>query len=206
MADCPTTLDLGRADVISQLWAFKSEGSIPDGASASAVPMFAGRDNIHAALLAAIGSARSSFKMNMYGFDDPEIADAVWALVVNPKILVEVTLDKTQAGGIAEHKLLDEEEAKNAAAFNSHIVIGMSATHCISHTKAGVIDGILCFHGSVNFSASGEGEFTNGDAPGGVGFKAQNNSLSWHTDRFFVNAFSDELSRDRIAMLAANSK
>lgn len=206
MSECPTALDLGRADIIAQLWAFKSEGSIPDGASTSAVPMFSGRDNIHASLLAAINSARSSFKMNMYGFDDPAIADAIWALVIDPKILVEVTLDKTQAGGIAEHKLLNEEEAKNAAAFNSHIVIGMSPTHQISHTKAGVIDGILCFHGSVNFSASGEGEFTQGEAPGGVGFKAQNNSLSWHTDRFFVNAFSDELSRDRIAMLASKTK
>lgn len=200
-------LDLGRSDIIAQLWAFKSEGNIPDQASATAVPMFAGRDNIHGAILAATKAARSSYVMNMYGMDDPEIMDAIWDLCTNPKILCEITLDKSQAGGVAEHKLLDSERSKSLAEFNSHIVIGQSATHQISHTKAGCIDGVLCFHGSVNLSASGEGEFVAGRCgPGGAGFRAQNNSLSWHTDPLFVSAFRDELAKDRLAMLQQCAK
>jgi hypothetical protein len=204
-ASYPISLDMG-ADLISQLWAFRAERSAPAHAAPDIVAMFAGRDNVHGALLAAIYSTRSSFVMNMYGYDDPEIADAVWSLVENPAIHVALTLDKSQAGGVAEHKLLDAERARDLAQFNSHIVVGQSATHQISHTKAGVIDGILAFHGSVNLSTSGEGIFTQATGPGGVGFRAQNNSLSWHTDRQTCIDFTTELARDRAAMMAQIAK
>ena len=201
MVDYLATLDMGEP-LIPQLWNFRAERSAPVNFASDVVAMFAGRDNVHGALLAAIKSARSSLVMNMYGYDDTEIDEAVWGLIENPAIHVAITLDKTQAGGLAERKILDAHRAKELASFNNHIIIGMSSTHQISHTKAGVIDGILTFHGSVNLSKSGEGEFTQADGPGGTGFKAQNNSLSWHTDRQTCIDFTTELAKDRAAMLA----
>lgn len=199
-------LDFSSNTLVDQLWSFKDEKQKPVGASSESVVMFAGRDNIHGSLKAALSSVRSSLVLNMYGYDDPELADIIWSLIENPKILVQITLDKSQAGGLAERKLLDVERAKDLAAFGSHILIGESATHQISHSKSGVIDGLLAFHGSVNWSKSGEGTFVKDDGPGGVGYKAQNNTLSWHTDRFSVNAFRDELDRERTAMMHQQSK
>jgi phosphatidylserine/phosphatidylglycerophosphate/cardiolipin synthase-like enzyme len=205
MADGIPPLDMG-APLIPQLWQFRAEKAPPVGAASDILAMFAGRDNVHGALLSAIRSARSSLVMNMYGYDDPEIDDAVWDLIENPAIHVAITLDKTQAGGLAERKILDAHRVKDLASFNNHILIGSSATHQISHTKAGVIDGILTFHGSVNLSKSGEGVFTQPDGPGGVGFKAQNNSLSWHTDRQTCIDFTTELAKDRAAMLTQQKR
>jgi len=202
----PKTLAIGAPDLIGQLWVFKDEGTAPAGASAESVAMFAGRDNVHGSLKAALSSVRSSLVLNMYGFDDPELADIIWGLIQNPKILVQITLDKSQAGGLAERKILDGERTAHPGEFGNQIIIGTSATHQISHTKAGVIDGVLAFHGSVNWSASGEGTFKQEIGPAGVGYKAQNNSLSWHTDRLTVNAFRDELARDRAAMQAQIAK
>lgn len=202
----PNTLDLGATGLIGQLWAFKEEQMAPAGASTETVAMFAGRDNIHGSLAAALRSVRSSLVLNMYGFDDPELAEIIWGLIQNPKILVQITLDKSQAGGLAERKILDGERVIHPGEFGNQIMIGTSATHQISHTKAGVIDGVLAFHGSVNWSTSGEGIFKQEAGPGGVGYKAQNNSLSWHTDRLTVNAFRDELAHDRAAMQAQIAK
>ena len=69
-----------------------------------------------------------------------------------------------------------------------------------------MIDGVLGFHGSVNWSASGEGTFVHGAAPGGTGFKSQNNTLAWFTDRASVNGFRDELAREHAAALAQMAK
>lgn len=207
MTDTPTSprLDLGSASIIADLWQFKCEGSAPAGACVSHVLMHAGRDNIHASLKAALSSVRSSLVLNMYGMDDPELWGAVWDLVERPGILVQITLDKSQAGGPTEKRILDGCRGKALADFNSHIAIGQSATHQISHTKGGVIDGVLGFHGSVNWSASGEGTFTQATA-GGVGFKSQNNTLAWFTDRPNVNGFRDELAREHAAAVAQMAK
>lgn len=184
--------------LISDLWAFKREAAMPPGASAEHLVMFAGRDDIHGSLKAAIGSCRSSYQMNMYGMDDPELWEVVWAKIIDPQILVQITLDKSQAGGPTEKKILDLHRNGDPSDFNSHIAVGQSATHQISHTKAGVIDGVLAWHGSVNWSASGEGEGadTNPHA------KSQNNSLAWFTDRLNVNAMRDQLAKEHLVAQA----
>ena len=201
-----TAIDLGSPAIIASLWAFKAEKAPPAGASADHVMMHAGRDNIHASLKSAIAATRSSLIFNMYGMDDPELWGIVWDLIEHPGILVQITLDKSQAGGPTEKKILDASRGRNLADFNSHIAIGQSATHQISHTKGGVIDGVLAWHGSVNWSASGEGTFVQATGPGGVGFKSQNNSLSWLTDQPNVNGFRDELMREHAAAQAQAAK
>jgi len=56
---------------------------------------------------------------------------------------------------------------KDPLAFNTHVVVGQSATHQITHTKGGVLDGRVGFEGSTNWSASGEGTFVVKGHPGG---------------------------------------
>jgi hypothetical protein len=199
-------IDLGSPAIIAALWNFKAEKAAPAAASTDHVLMHAGRDNIHGSLKAAIGATRSSLVFNMYGMDDPELWAIVWNLIEHPGILVQITLDKSQAGGPTEKRILDDTRGRNLADFNSHIAIGQSATHQISHTKGGVIDGVLAWHGSVNWSASGEGTFVQDTGPGGVGYKSQNNTLSWFTDQPNVNGFRDELAREHAAAVAQAAK
>ncbi len=42
-------------------------------------------------------------------------------------------------------------------AVRASFAVGQSATHQISHTKGGVLDGVVAFEGSTNWSGSGEG-------------------------------------------------
>ncbi len=69
-----------------------------------------------------------------------------------------------------------------------------------------MIDGVLGFHGSVNWSASGEGTFVQTIGLGGVGFKSQNTTLSYFTDRPSVNGFRDELGREHAVAMAQMAK
>ena len=204
MAD--PTIDLGSPTIITSLWSFKLEKDAPAGASPDHLVMHSGRDNIHASLKAALSATRSSLVMNMYGMDDPELWAIVWGLIEHPCILVQITLDKSQAGGPTEKRILNSSRGRDLVAFNSHIAIGQSATHQISHTKGGVIDGVLAWHGSVNWSAGGEGTFVSATGPGGVGYKAQNNTLAWFTDAPNVNGFRDELQREHAAAMAQPAK
>ena len=85
-----------------------------------------------------------------------------------------ITLDKSQSGGQHEKTILSSDAAKDPAAYRSHFAIGQSATHQISHTKGGCLDGRVGFEGSTNWSASGEGTFVTKGTPGSAGYKAQN--------------------------------
>src|SRR5260370_11906965 len=79
--------------------------------------------------------------------------------VMDPQITMLITLDQSQAGGKHEAALIAADKAKGLSAFNTHYVIGQSATHQISHTKGFVADGKLGGEGSTNWSSSGEGTF-----------------------------------------------
>jgi hypothetical protein len=93
----------------------------------------------------------------------------------------------------ARRAILDADIAKDPVAFNTHVVLGQSATHQISHTKGGVIDGRVGFEGSTNWSASGEGTFVVKGRPGGLRYKAQNNTLAVFTDADTIARFTGEL-------------
>ena len=170
------------AFTLADLAPFMAGGVIPTNASHDHLLMEVGCDDVHGSIKHVLSRARKSVYLSMFGFDDDELADILWGLIERPDVLVMITLDKSQAGGVHEKKLLDRERAHDLLAFNSHVVIGQSATHQILHTKGFVADGIVGCHGSTNWSASGEGTFINGTAPGGPGYKAQANTHDWFVD------------------------
>lgn len=162
-----------------------------------------GRDNVHGVLLTLLTCETLGLKLNMFGFDDDELNNAIMALLKDPNVAVQATLDKSQAGGVHERALLAADEANDPAFYNS-FVVGQSETHQISHTKGGILVAQgLGFEGSTNWSASGEGTGIKLDptAKQPPGFKAQNNTLLVSANPVFLSRFSARLDTEhRIAL------
>src|SRR5690348_8716476 len=76
---------------------------------------------------------------------------------LHPSVMVQVTLDKSQASGAHEKAILGSDVAQDAQGWANDFAVGESSTSQISHTKGGVLDGIVAFEGSTNWSSSGEG-------------------------------------------------
>lgn len=163
---------------------------------------YVGRDDVHNVLKHVLSRVSVSLYLNMFGFDDDELNDILMAKALDPNITMLITLDKSQAGGIHEKRLLDSDIAKNPTAFNTHFVIGQSATRQISHTKGFVADGKVGAEGSTNWSASGEGTFVITGQPGGAGYQAQNNTQSIFTDQDTISRFTAELIAEHMAAQA----
>ena len=116
-----------------------------------------GRDDVHGVLMHLFTRVTLSVKMNMYGYDDDDLNNVLMNLVKNPSVFVQVTLDKSEASCPAEKTILSTDMAQDAAGFANDFAVGNSSTGQISHTKGGVLDGIVAFEGSTNWSSSGEG-------------------------------------------------
>lgn len=110
-------------------------------------------DQVHAALAFLVRSAKQSLVLAMYGYDDDELDTVIHEKVTNEHIYVQMTLDKTQAGGVHEKDLLAKW---NADGVGNSIAIGHSEKGAIMHLKMIIIDGIDVVTGSTNWSASGE--------------------------------------------------
>lgn len=155
---------------------------------------YVGRDDVHGILKHVLSRVSVSLYLNMFGFDDDELNEILKKIALDETITMLVTLDKSQAGGKHEKALLDADRKANLALFNTHVVIGQSATHQISHTKGFVADGKVAGEGSTNWSVSGEGQ-----GVGGIfdvkakGYKAQNNTQSIITDSDTISRFSAQL-------------
>lgn len=160
---------------------------------------FVGVDDIHNILLDLINNETREIDFNMYGFADDDINQAILNKLKDPNVMVRGTLDKSQAGGTHESKLIAADEANDPAFLNS-IVIGESATHQISHTKGGVLVGQgIWFEGSTNWSVAGEGtgiSLIPGNQP--AGFKAQNNTLLVSCNPVSLSLFKSELSKEHL--------
>jgi hypothetical protein len=164
---------------------------------------FVGRDDVHGILLKLLSSETMSLKLNMFGYDDDELNAAILTLMENPNIRVQGTLDKSQAGGVHERKILASDVANHPDFFNS-FVVGQSATHQISHTKGAVLVGQgLGFEGSTNWSASGEGSGIKLDPTQKPpsGYKAQNNTLLVSANPVFLSRFSARLDAEHITAM-----
>ena len=118
---------------------------------------YVGRDDVHDILKHVLSRVSVSLYLNMFGYDDNELNDILMKIALDPTITMLVTLDKSQASGKHEKALLDADRTQDLALFNTHVAIGQSATHQISHTKGFVADGKVAGEGSTNWSASGEG-------------------------------------------------
>lgn len=168
-----------------------------------------GRDDVHGILRYLIQHETLELDFNQYGYADDEINQDIMDLIKNPSVVVQGTLDKSQSGGVHERKLISMDEANDTEGFANSIVIGQSATHQISHTKAGVFVGQgLVFEGSTNWSTSGEGEGislkVNTDEP--KGWKSQNNTLVVSSNPVVISRLRTQLSIEHRIALAQQSK
>jgi hypothetical protein len=160
---------------------------------------YVGRDDVHDILKSVLSRVSVSLYLNMFGYDDQELNDILMAKVLDPHVTMLITLDKSQSGCPVEQKLIAADKAKSLSAFNTHFVIGESATHQISHTKGFVADGKVAGEGSTNWSTSGEGVFVVTGQPGGKGYVAQNNTQSIITDPDSISRFTAELIAEHMA-------
>lgn len=183
---------------LQELAQFTKEGVYSPSASSDFHLFYVGRDDVHSILKYVLSRISVSFYLGMYALDDQELADLVMGIAHDPTITCLITLDRSQAGGVHEKKLLESEAAKNPHAFRTHVAIGESATHQISHTKGFAADGLVGAEGSTNWSASGEGIFVQPNKAGGPTYKAQNNTQSIFLCPDAVSRFSAELIHEHM--------
>jgi phosphatidylserine/phosphatidylglycerophosphate/cardiolipin synthase-like enzyme len=115
--------------------------------------LFSPVDKVHDAFVALCEAARVSLAASMYGWDDDTIDELFRAKLESEHVPVQLSLDKSQAGGTHEKAILAKWKADQ---IGNSVAIGQSARHAISHDKMIVIDGLVTIAGSTNLSESGE--------------------------------------------------
>lgn len=194
MSDDPRLAPLGK---------FTPEGSLTPGYGDHYLFMV-GRDDVHSILHYLIPRETMQFRINMFGYDDDELNADIIALMENPNVHVQGSLDKSQASGVHERKILEHDAATDPDFYNSFVVL-QSETRQISHTKGGVFTALgLGFEGSTNWSASGEGTGISlkPDAKPQPGYKAQNNTLLVSANPVFLARFAARLDAEHLTGLA----
>ena len=183
---------------LGDLAQYTREGSFGESDSPDFRVFYAGRDNVHGVLKHLLSRCSRVLKMNMFGYDDDELNAIIEQLVLSEHVFVQGTLDKSQSGVSHEKAILDAWKPEMRASF----AIGEAATHQISHTKGGTIDGVVAWEGSTNWSNSGEGTgiglHGQSDAKG---FKAQNNTLAVYVNPVEILKFSTELDEEHTTVL-----
>jgi phosphatidylserine/phosphatidylglycerophosphate/cardiolipin synthase-like enzyme len=144
-------------DSLNVLDGFKVTPFVP-GYPTNARTFYAPVDEIHKVLKMLLQSATKSLIVALYGYDDKELNDAIREKLDSEHVYVQMTLDSSQAAGIAEKPILASWQ--NDKAGNS-IAIGRSEKGAIMHLKLVVIDGLDVVTGSVNWSGSGESKQDN---------------------------------------------
>jgi hypothetical protein len=187
-----STLQTFSLDDLAQ---YTSEGTFSASDSPDSRLFLVGRDNCHGILMHLYTRVSLSIESTMFGFDDDDLNEVIWSKVEDPNVVTEFVLDKSQSGGIHEKKIIASDVAADPVKFAADFVITTSETSQIVHTKGGILDGLVGYEGSMNWSASGEGTGIGlHGAANATGFKAQENTLM-----VFVNPI-------QIAKLAARIK
>ena len=168
-----------------------------------------GRDDCHGIMHFLLSSETLEHDANMYGYDDEILNADIMNQIKNPNMVVQLTLDKAQAAGVHEKKILSADEVADAEGFANDVAIGESATHQISHTKGGVLVGQgLAYEGSMNWSSSGEGQGIS-LVPGVnsiKGYKNQNNTLVISANPVFISRFKSRLAIEHQIAKAQENK
>jgi hypothetical protein len=155
---------------------------------------YVGRDDVHGVLMHLFTRVSLSAKMNLFGYDDDDLNNVLVGLVRNPSVMVQVTLDKSQASGPTEKAILSSDIVQDQEGYANDFAVGESFTGQISHTKGGVLDGIVAFEGSTNWSSSAGGTgITLAAAKQAPGFKAQNNTLGVYVNPYEIAKFAARL-------------
>jgi hypothetical protein len=190
----PASSDTLQSFTLDDLAQYTREGAFGPTASPDFRVFYVGRDDVHGVLVHLFSRVRLSVKMNMFGYDDDQLNQILLGLVQDPTVMVQVTLDRSQASGAHEKAILASDVAKDPSGYAADFTVGESATHQISHTKGGVLDGIVAFEGSTNWSSSGEGTgISMNAAKQQPGFKAQNNTLAVYGNPYEIAKFSARL-------------
>jgi hypothetical protein len=187
---------------LAELAQFTKEGAFATDASVDFHLFYVGRDDVHGILTYLWSRVTVSAYLNMFGYDDEELNDLVMAVAEDPLATAVYTLDKSQAGGAHEKRILASDAVKDPIAYKSHFAIGRSATHQISHTEGGVLDGRVGFEGSTNWSASGEGTYIAGlITPGGPGVQgAEQHARGLHRLRHLRSVHPELIAEHLIAV------
>jgi phosphatidylserine/phosphatidylglycerophosphate/cardiolipin synthase-like enzyme len=145
--------------VWDELAQYKAEKRFLDGYPEEQRSFFSPRDPVHPLLASLLDSAQHSLVLNMYGYDDDELDELIREKLDSEHVYVQMSLDKSQAGGVHEKVLL---EKWSNTGFGNSIAIGTSSVHhAISHLKVLIVDGVYTVTGSTNWSISGESEQDN---------------------------------------------
>lgn len=188
MSDDPRLAILGQ---------FTPEGTLTPGYGDHYLFMV-GRDDCHGILHYLIPKETMTFKLNMFGYDDDELNADIMGLLQNSNVHVQGSLDRSQAGGVHERKLLESDLTNNPDLYNSFCIL-QSETHQISHTKGGIFVGQgIGFEGSMNWSNSGEGTGISlrPNTANVKGYRAQNNTLLVSTNPVFLARFGARLDTE----------
>src|SRR2546421_3220416 len=137
----------------NELQQFKAEKRFLDGYPPDTRTFFSPRDDVHGVLTSLIASAQHAIVINMYGYDDDDIDDIIRAKLTSEHVYVQMSLDKSQAGGVHERELLAQWDNEQ---FGNSIAVGSSSKSAISHLKICIVDGVYTVKGSTNWSLSGE--------------------------------------------------
>jgi hypothetical protein len=187
---------------LTDLAQFTKEAAYSTNASKDVHLFYVGRDDVHDILKYVLSRVSMSLYLNMFGFDDDELNNILMTKALDPSVTMLITLDKSQSGGVHEKALIEADQKYNLAAYDTHFVVGQSATHQISHTKGFVADGRVAAEGSTNWSSSGEGTFVVSGQAGGSGYQAQNNTQSIITDPDTIIRFQTELIAEHMTAQA----
>jgi len=188
---------------LDDLAPFTREGVFSPSDSPDYRVLYVGRDDVHGALAYVLSRCTRTLVFNQFGYDDDALDAQIVRLIEDDDVSVVGTLDKSQAGGVHEKKILAAWTPQVRASF----AVGQSATRQISHTKGGVLDSILAWEGSTNWSASGEGAGIglHGEA-NQTGYKAQNNTCTFHIHPLQVARFAQELHEEHLVAVCQEHK
>lgn len=143
-----------------------------------------GDPGVHQLIVDLLKSAQNSIVLNMFGYDDDDADEAIRAKLDDEHVYVQMSLDRSQAGGVHEKQLLAKWDS---TASSNSIAIGTSVHHAISHLKVLIVDGLYVVSGSTNWSLSGE--------------QLQDNQLTLHRNALVAAEYRTVLDINHAAML-----
>jgi hypothetical protein len=191
---------------LADLAPYATEGAFSADDSPDSRLFLVGRDDVFGVLMHLYTRVTLSIESTMFGFDSDELNGVIWSKVEDPNVVVEQVLDSSQAGGVHEKKILAADATSDPEKYAADFVIMRSDSGQIVHSKGAVLDGVVGYEGSTNWSASGMGQGIGLHGAANVtGFKAQENTLLVFTNRVMIAKLSARIRYTAISGRARNA-